>query len=113
MADDALGRINGDPGSAALWDELLGLLEGLGDHAVEVKKGSLHVTHGRAFLGVHPRKGALLLNIVLTERLEGERIRRAEKVSANRWHNELLVSAPGQIDAELRAWISAAYSLTS
>jgi hypothetical protein len=38
---------------------------------------------------------------------------RAERVSANRWHNEIILRDPEQIDAELLAWIREGYALTA
>jgi hypothetical protein len=113
MDDTALNRIMGDAHTASLYSKLCELLDELGPNQTEAKKTSLHVTHGRAFLGVHPRKGALLVNIVLTEPLAGPRLRKTEQVSANRWHNEVIVSEESDLDAELRDWIAAAYKLTT
>jgi hypothetical protein len=113
MDDTALDREMGDADAASLYSALCELLDELGPHETEPKKTSLHVTHGRAFLGVHPRKGALLLNIVLTEPLAGPRVHKAEQVSANRWHNEVIVREESDIDAELREWIATAYKLTT
>ncbi|TAL41686.1 MAG: DNA replication protein DnaC [Salinibacterium sp.] len=113
MDDTALDRITGDPHTASLYAAVGELLDELGPHEIEAKKTSLHVTHGRAFLGVHPRKGALLLNIVLTEPLAGPRVHKVEQVSANRWHNEVIVREISDLDAELREWMTAAYALTA
>ncbi|MBT2538447.1 hypothetical protein J7I79_20330 [Arthrobacter sp. ISL-69] len=74
---------------------------------------SLHVAHGRAFLGIHPRRGGILVNIVLTRELESARIHRAERVSASRWHNEIILKDPAEIDAELLAWIIEGYAHTA
>lgn len=71
---------------------------------------SFHVARGRAFLGIHPRRGGILVNIVLTRELESPRIHRAERVSANRWHNELILRESAEIDAELFAWIREGYA---
>ena len=95
----------------AAYEELLGVLAGLSGVVVEEKKTSLHMVAGRAaFLGVHPRKNGLRLNIVLSRALEGERIAKSEQVSRSRFHNEVDV-APSDFDAELRGWISEAYEL--
>jgi hypothetical protein len=62
--DDALTKIESNPKSAPLYLQVLTAVRDLGDNDVEVKKTSLHIVHGRAFLGIHPRKDGLLLNIV-------------------------------------------------
>ena len=112
MPTTALDTIAADPASAEIYAGLLTDLAYLGPFEIEPKKTSLHITHGRAFLGVHPRKGALLLNLVLTEKIASKRIRKSERVSANRWHNELLVTSTEDLDAELGGWILAAYAAT-
>ena len=112
MDETALSTIAADPKASALYSDLTAALHDLGAFDVEAKKTSLHVTNGRAFLGVHPRRGALLLNIVTTEQLESPRIRKAERVSANRWHNEVLLADPSEIDTELLGWVARAYTLT-
>jgi hypothetical protein len=109
---DALQKIQQNPLTSHLLESLQEHLEVLGPYEIEVKKTSLHVANGRAFLGIHPRATGLLLNIVTTERLAGSRIRKSEQVSANRWHNELLLTEPLESDVELQAWIHRAYSLT-
>jgi hypothetical protein len=45
---------------------------------VQNKKTSLHIVHGRAFLGVHPRATELLLTIVTTTALDSTRVRNGE-----------------------------------
>lgn len=55
------------------------------------------VRGGSAFAGVHPRKQHLLL--------------KTEQVSKNRWHLDLKLTAPGEIDAELLGWPREAYDL--
>lgn len=69
------------------------------------------MANGRAFLGIHPRANGLLLNIVTTECLAGSRIRKSEKISANRWHNAVLMTEPPEADDELQPWIEVAYAL--
>jgi hypothetical protein len=110
--DDALTRIESNPSSASLYKRLITLVEEIGDFDIEVKKTSLHVVHGRAFVGIHPRKDGLLLNLVTVEPLLSERLRKTEQVSANRYHNELLITDDADIDDELQAWLKLAYLLT-
>ena len=110
--DTALDTILGRPACAAIYAALLRLLEDIGAFEVEAKKTSLHITHGRAFLGVHPRSSSVLLNIVTKDPLTDGRIRRSERVSANRVHNELLVASEADVDAQLRGWLEQAYALT-
>jgi hypothetical protein len=112
MVQTARDRIEGDPLSASLYADLIREVDQMGEYEVEQKLTSIHVVHGRAFLGVHPRKGGLLVNIVLDHPLDSARLHRTERVSAARWHHEFLLHSPTDLDAELVGWISAAYALT-
>jgi len=112
MARTARERIDGDPLSAALYTALIQEVDQIGEYEVEEKLTSIHVVHGRAFLGVHPRRGALLVNIVLDHPLDSARLHRTEQVSAARWHHEILLHTPAELDAELIGWITNAYALT-
>jgi hypothetical protein len=100
----------------AVYDALLDALRGIGATTAEPKKTSIHLTAGpgtSAFAGVHPRKTAILLNIRTAEPLAGPRIRQTEQVSKNRYHNELLLGAPAEIDDQVRLWLAEAYRLSS
>jgi hypothetical protein len=110
--ENALDKISSNPHSASVYEALTSQLKSLGQYEVEVKKTSLHITHGRAFLGVHPRNNGLLINIVTDKPLTSERIKKTEQVSANRYHNEVSVADPNEINSQLVGWITQAYSLT-
>ena len=112
MARTARERIQGDPTSATIFSALTSQVSGLEGYEFQEKASSFHVAHGRAFLGIHPRRGGILVNIVLDRELDSSRVHRAERVSANRWHNEIVLSDPAEIDAELGLWIREAYNLT-
>jgi hypothetical protein len=113
MARTARERIDGDPGSSVIYGALMDQISSLDGCELQENASSFHVAHGRAFLGIHPRRGGILLNIVLARQLESARVHRAESVSANRWHNEVILLDPKEIDAELLAWIHEGYSLTA
>lgn len=111
MTLTALERIRTDPVAGPSYEVLLSAVGELGPFDVEEKQTSLHITHGRAFLGVHPRNGGLLLNIVTIGPLVSDRIRKSEQISKGRCHNEVVVTDAAQIDAELRGWLREAYAL--
>jgi hypothetical protein len=50
-----------------------------------------------AFAGVHPRKAHLPLTAKAAVK--------TEQVSANRWHLDVKLAVPGDLDAELLAWL--------
>jgi Domain of unknown function (DUF5655) len=109
---DALERIADDPITAGLFEQLMEQVRLLGPVTQKAGKTSVHVNGVRAFLGVHPRRASLRLNVVTDIRLLSPRIVKQEQVSANRWHNEVVVSTGGDIDTELLGWIEHAYALT-
>lgn len=113
MEITALEKITASPVLGQLYKALCTNLDHLGEYEVEVKKTSLHITHSRAFLGVHPRKDSLLLNIVTSAPLNSARLHKVDRVSANRYHNEVIISDTQQFDTELSEWLGQAYSLTS
>jgi hypothetical protein len=101
------------PGAAAVYGALIKALKPLGRVGVEVKTASVHLTGAKsAFAGGHPRKTGVLLNIRTKTKIASKRIRKVEQVSANRFHNELLLTSPADIDAELLSWLSEAYDLS-
>ena len=112
MARTARERIESDPVSSALYRALLDRLRSRGDVEIEEKATSFHLVHGRAFAGVHPRRGGLLVNIVLDHPIESSRTQRVDQVSAARWHNEVLLTTPDDLDAEFDLWMREAYALT-
>lgn len=113
MARTARERIETDPASSGIFQALLDSLSGLEGWELQENASSFHVTHGRAFLGIHPRRGGILVNIVLQSELESDRVHRAERVSSNRWHNEVILKDVTEIDAEFLGWVRAAYALTA
>ena len=113
MEESGLGKIKGNQVSSEVYDALLARLGAFAQFEVENTKTSLHTIHGRAFLGVHPRKDGLLLNIVTAEPLTSSRIKKTERVSANRYHNEVVVTSAQDVDKELMVWIELAYGLTA
>lgn len=112
MGRTAKDRVEGDPVSLAVYGALMEKISSLDRCELQEKASSFHVAHGRAFLGIHPRRGGLLVNIVLGKQLESSRVFRAERVSANRWHNEASLKTP-RVDVELLTWIREGYAITA
>ncbi|MEO8115538.1 MAG: DUF5655 domain-containing protein [Phenylobacterium sp.] len=96
----------------ATYGALVAALKPFGPFVEEAKKTSIHLARKSAFGGVHPRKAAILLVIRTSQPIESPRIRKLERVSANRWHNEMLLSAPDDLDGEVLGWLRAAYDLS-
>jgi len=77
----------------------------------EPKKTSIHLMRTVGFAGVHPRKSYVYLNIRTDYPIASPRIAKTEQVSKNRFHNELKLTSPGEIDEELLGWLQDAYAL--
>ena len=101
----------GRPQAAAVYQAILGAAEANGPVRVETKSASIHLCRRSAFAGVHPRRTGVLLNVRSAAPIESPRIRKREQVSANRWHNELLVESADSVDGELKAWLAEAARL--
>lgn len=101
-----------DPAARKVYEAILAATAKFGDVKAEEKKTSVHLVAKTAFAGVHPRKGAVLLNIRSDAPIRSERIRKLEQVSAKRFHNEMLIDTPAGIDREVVGWLKSAYALS-
>ncbi len=97
--------------------EILGLERRLIDDGVarvtlpDAKLLNIHLVHNSGFAGAHPRKSYLYLNLRTDYPIDSPRITKTEQVSKNRFHNELKLSYPDEIDEELLGWLKDAYAL--
>src|SRR5438105_12855895 len=101
--------IGKDENVQSTYHRLVEVLHTLGPFQEEPKKTSIHLVHTVGFAGVHPRKSYLILNLRTASPLENPRITRSEQVSKNRFHNEVKLASPGDIDEELLGWLREAY----
>ena len=83
----------------------------LGPIKEEPKKTSIHLVRKSAFAGIATRKTALILTLKSASDIPSGRIGKRERVSANRWHVELKLESPDNVDPELAAWLKNAYEL--
>ena len=77
----------------------------------EPKKTSIHLMRHTAFAGVATRQSSLILTLKSASDLRSSRIDKREHTSANRWHLEVRLERPDQVDRELVSWLKAAYKL--
>jgi len=97
----------GEPVTARIYERLLAAMAPLGPISIEVKQTCVHLCGAKsAFGGVHPRKSGVLLTIRSTKPIKSQRVRKSEAVSANRAHNDVLLSDPKEIDRELVGWLA-------
>jgi len=113
MSDDPVERIfaRSEPHVRETAHALIARAIELADVTVDPKGTCIHLNRRTAFAGLHPRKSALLLNLRASAPIESPRVRKVERVSAHRYHNELLVESPDALDEELIGWIAQAHAL--
>jgi hypothetical protein len=111
--DDAIERIfaRSEPHVRETARALIARARELSDVKVTPKGTCIHLDRRTAFAGLHPRKSALLLNLRTSAPIASGRIRRVERVSANRYHSELLLDSAQALDGELLGWIAEAHAL--
>ena len=99
------------PAVRAIYDRILEAAKRLGPVCEEPKKTSIHLARKAAFAGVATRKNALILTLKSATDLRSPRIAKREQASANRWHLEVRLDDPAQVDGEIAGWLAAAYEL--
>lgn len=100
-----------EPRVRALVSALIDRVRALPGVTADPKGTCIHLNRRTAFAGLHPRKAAVLLNLRTSAPIESGRIRKVERVSANRYHNELLLESEDGLDDELMGWIAGAHAL--
>ena len=85
----------------------------LGPFQQEAKKTSIHLVRKSAFAGIATRKTALILTLKSATDLTSSRIAKREQASANRWHLEVRLETPDEVDRELVSWLKSAYELAA
>ena len=79
----------------------------------EPKKTSIHLVARTAFAGVATRRSSLILTLKSAKDIRSPRIEKREQVSAHRWHVEIRLAKPDDVDRQLTSWLSSAYALAS
>jgi len=100
-----------EPHVRAIYDELVRIARSFGDVAEEPKKTSIHLARRSAFAGVATRKDAVILTLKSAKDIHDARIHKHEQASANRWHLEVRLRQPKEVDRQLQAWLKDAYEL--
>ena len=100
-----------EPAVRATYAAIVEAARKLGKVEEDPKKTSIHLVRSSAFAGVAVQKQALILTLKAEKRIQSPRVRRAEQASAQRWHLEVRLTSPEEVDAELRRWLAEAYAL--
>jgi hypothetical protein len=102
-----------DPVVRKTYDQLLKVIKRFGPSVEEPKKTSIHIVNRTALAGVATRKGHVVLTIKSDRKLASPRIHKSEQASASRFHHEVKLASPADVDEELIGWLKAAYLLSA
>ena len=102
-----------EPVVTSIYDALTKAANKLGPFKEEAKKTSIHLVRSSAFAGVATRKTSLVLTLKASSDVKSPRVTKHEQVSASRWHLEVRLDSPSDVDAELKVWLKNAYELSS
>lgn len=102
-----------DPVVRKIYDQLLKAVRRLGPIVEEPKKTSIHLVNSTALAGVATRSSYLILTLKSDHPLKSPRVFKSEQASAKRFHHEVKVTSPAEVDAELVGWLTEAYHLSA
>ena len=95
-----------------VYDRLLKVTGKFGPVAEDPKKTSIHLVNKTAFAGVATRRSAMVLTIKSDRKISSPRIHKSEQTSARRFHHEVKLTSPAEVDSELVKWLKDAYELS-
>ena len=104
---------NRAPGVKATYAAILQAAKKFGPVKEEAKKTSIHLVSKSAFAGIATHKAGLILTLKSDSDVASKRIARSEQASAHRWHLEIKLQAPEQVDREVLGWLKKAYELAA
>ena len=96
----------------AIYDRILSDARTFGPVTEEPKKTSIHLVNKSAFAGVMTRRNALILNIKSAAPIRDARIKKSEQLSASRFHQEVKLTSPDEVDSVLVGWLKEAYAIS-
>jgi hypothetical protein len=101
-----------DPAVRQIYDRVLKAAGKFGPVIEDPKKTSIHLVNQTAFAGVATRQSAIVLTIKSDRRIPNPRIHKSEQTSARRFHHEVKLTLPAEVDSELVSWLQDAYTLS-
>jgi hypothetical protein len=102
-----------EPQVFATYQKLIAAARAIGPVSEESKKTSIHLVGGTAFAGVATRRSSMILTLKSAKSIRSARVQKNEQTSANRWHVDVRLVRPSDVNAELKKWLQAAYELTA
>jgi len=100
-----------DPQVLATYQRLLKAARTFGPVVEETEKTSIHLVRHAAFAGVANRRSSLIVTLKSAMDVRSPRIETREQTSANRWHIEIRLARPADVDGQLTSWLKAACDL--
>ena len=101
-----------DPLVREIYDRLVATAERFGPVKQEPKKTSIHLARKTAFAGVATRRDAVILTLKSSTDIKSSRVTKREQASANRWHLEVRLTDPRQVDKQIAAWLERAIEIS-
>ena len=102
-----------DTSVRATYDAVLEVARRFGSVIEDPKKTSIHLVARTAFAGIATRRTKLVLTIKSPVAVRNHRIAKCEQLSAHRWHFDLHLAAPQEVDADVEAWLRRAYEIST
>jgi len=100
------------PAVRQIYDRLLAVAATFGPVDEDPKKTSIHLNRKTAFAGVATHKDCLILTLKSAHDIQSTRVSKHEQASAHRWHLEVKLKDPGEVDPELVGWLKGGYELS-
>ncbi len=94
-----------------VYARLLKAAQALGPVIEERGERSVLLRSRGGFLGVHPKRDCLDLQIVTDHVIRAARVTKVDPVSARRFHVHLRIASEKEVDAQLMGWLREAYDL--
>lgn len=101
------------PSVRRVYERILSAAGRLGPVGEDPKKTSIHLTRRTGFAGIATRKDALVLTLKSARDIPSSRIHKRERLSANRWHLEVRLADPKDVDREVVGWLKDSYALSA
>lgn len=100
------------PAVREIYDRIVAAASAFGPVEQDPKKTSIHLNRKTAFAGIATRKEHLILTLKAAGDIASPRIAKRERASANRWHLEVKLADPAEVDSEIVGWLREAYDLS-
>ena len=106
---DAIARAG--PSVQDVYSQLLKAVGRFGTVREERGDRSVLLRSRGGFVGIHPKRDGLDLQIVTDHVIRAVRVSKVDRVSASRFHVHVRIASAADIDAQLLGWLREAYGL--